>query len=162
MAIYKDGIKVAGGLPTRHIVTAYPTGRPVINCAVTFTTYKIPLDGSISVGSKLTFDNANDRIVVGTGVSKVKVSGKINIFTAPQAALSEADSQIKQNGSSTVSLALQSRVSGQAFNDEAHTERLIAVTAGDYFELYMSSNITGNFTILGDIVATYFTVEVVE
>lgn len=57
-----------------NIITAYLNQNYVITTSNTYE--KIPLDGSESVGSKLTL-NSSGEIVIGAGVTKVKVSAKI-------------------------------------------------------------------------------------
>ena len=145
----------------KHIVTANQSGRPTLNIGTTYGTTKMPFDGSDVIGTKLTFDNANDRIVVGSGVSKVKVSGKMNVWSTPAAPISEVDSQIKKN-TTTISACLQSRITGMGFNDEVLSEKSVTVSSGDYIEMWLLCSSSGNYAIIGDGNATYLTVEVVE
>lgn len=152
--------KVLNEKYTRHIMTAATSGRPVLNATVAFTPVIIPLDTSVSSGTLLTFNNASDRIVIGTGVTKVKVSARLTIWGTP-AATSETDCFIQKSGVSVVE-CFQNRITGQGFNDYAMTERIISVVAGDYIQYAFSSNITGNYTILSDGLSCYITVEVVE
>jgi microcystin-dependent protein len=145
---------------TRHVMTASTSGRPVINATVAFTPVIIPLDTSVSSGTLLTFNNASDRIVIGTGVTKVKVSARCTIWSSP-GVTNETDFFIQKNGAS-VAEGFQNRVAGQGFNDYAITEKLISVVAGEYIQISFNSNLTGNYTILSDGLACYLTVEVVE
>lgn len=58
----------------RHAISAY-LATPDTRSYTAWTTYRTRLNAYTSVGDKLTFDANNNYIVVGPGVSKVKVSG---------------------------------------------------------------------------------------
>lgn len=66
--------KINGELLSKDIITAYLNQNYVITTSSVYE--KILLDGSESVGNKLTL-NSSGEIVVGSGVTKVKVSAKI-------------------------------------------------------------------------------------
>lgn len=58
----------------RHAISAY-LSTPDTRSYTAWTTYRTRFNAYTSVGDKLTFDANNNYIVVGPGVSKVKVSG---------------------------------------------------------------------------------------
>ena len=58
----------------RHAISAY-LATPDTRSYTAWTTYRTRFNAYTSVGDKLTFDANNNYIVVGPGVSKVKVSG---------------------------------------------------------------------------------------
>lgn len=125
------------------------SGRPVVNAAAVYTRYKIPCDTGL-VGSAqglFTFDAANNRIVVGNGVSKVKVSMMATTYTGP--ATAELTPTIMKNGSSVPGLAITNHALNE-LRPVSIPPKTITVTSGDYFELWFSSAATGSYTWIFD------------
>jgi hypothetical protein len=112
-----------------------------------------------SVGNKLNFDDAGDRIIVGAGVGKVLVSGKICIST--DVVTTEVDASIKKNGIDCVR-GYQSFPQGDNFAEFIFPPFLTNVGENDYFQLSFAPGGTGSYTILANYISTYLTIEVVE
>lgn len=59
----------------KNVITAYFTSNYTL--AANSTYYKLPINSSISTGTKLTLDTTNHNIVIGAGVSKILISAKL-------------------------------------------------------------------------------------
>lgn len=58
----------------KNIITAYFTSNYTLSTTGAYL--KLPINSSVSVGTKLTLDTTNHNIVIGSGVSKIKISAK--------------------------------------------------------------------------------------
>lgn len=137
----------------KNIITAYSTkNQKGVSNSTTVT-----LTESISVGDKLTLQN--NAIVIGKGISKVKVSGVIYFenITAAQIYLFP---KIMQNNN-TLLAPIVSKASNQ-FETVVFAEALVEVIEGDKFTLNVGDVNNLKVDIKGNRNATYLTVEVVE
>lgn len=122
---------------------------------------KLNLDAwSNGNGSRLTLDSTNHRVVIGAGVSKVKVSAKVFMENVGSW-LGYAWVLIRKNGT-TYSTAIQSGVA-RYFQSVALSPIVINVSQGDYIEIMInnSSYNDGTFTIRSGADNTSMLVEVV-
>lgn len=141
----------------RNVCTAVTNGRPVISVSTAYEIKRLPLDVATISGTKLTFNNSTDEIEIGTGITKVLVSGKLVIFTSPQ--YNDGAAHIIKNGTETTSANSQKL---GTFTQYVLPPRLIEVTAGDKIAMTFNSGTTGNFTFISDAKQCYLTVEVIE
>lgn len=156
-----NGMKGVGTLvlPEPNIMTVRLTSDYTI--ATANTTEQITTTGLYnSIGDKLTYNATTKRIVVGAGVSKVKVSYSAKCVASASTTrtfvyLVHNGTQISQEGAYF-----------RATNDQIYvgnTPKLVDVNEGDYFFLqcYGAKN---NKVAYGSstFICSYFTVEVVE
>lgn len=59
----------------KNIITAYFTSNYTLPATSTY--YKLPINSNKAVGTKLTLNTTNHNIVIGSGISKIKVSAKV-------------------------------------------------------------------------------------
>lgn len=71
-----DLVSAINEVNDKNIITASITS--IFTLTASSTYLKLPLDTSISVGTKLTLDTTNHNIVIGAGVSKIKISAKVS------------------------------------------------------------------------------------
>lgn len=137
----------------KNIITAYSTkNQKGVSNSTTVT-----LTESISVGDKLTLQN--NAIVIGRGISKVKVSGVIYFENITDAQI-YLFPKIMQNDN-TLLAPIVSKASNQ-FEAVVFAEALVEVIEGDKFTLNVGDVNNLKVDIKGNRNATYLTVEVVE
>ena len=121
---------------------------------------KVPFDLSTSVGSKLTFDSTNREIIIGDGVTKVKVDLTLGVrYSATNSQYYGMILQVNGSEPSTADKALEARCQktlGQAITAGSGT-KVIPVTSGDKLSCKIISGATCPCTP-----ATFLSVEVIE
>lgn len=121
---------------------------------------KVPFDLSTSVGSKLTFDSTNKEIIIGDGVTKVKVDLTLGVrYSATNSQYYGMVLQVNGSEPSTADKVLEARCQktlGQAITAGSGT-KIIPVTSGDKLSCKIISGATCPCTP-----TTFFNVEVVE
>ena len=136
---------------TKHIAS--------ISCNKFTSTNKktyIPADNSILLGSKLTI--SNNKIIVGSGVSRIKVSGNAICITynTNYTMNVEIDLHVNQiEVKRAINYAGVTRYASCSFS-----EVIINVAEGDEIQLQVWNNAAGNYSIDGK--GTWLTVEVIE
>lgn len=103
------------------------------------------------------FTITNNRVVVGKGVSKVRVSGCI--FVEGPQGTGYVWGKIMKNSTNT-STSLQPYNNGGGFLSTSIPPTIVPVTEGDTFRLIADSTVRGNIRISGQ--ATWLLVEAVE
>jgi len=144
--------EVADQIGTRRqqFIRAYHSGRPSYSYGGSYAIQAIDLSTSqngADVGSLLSFNSTTDRIIVGTGVSKVRVSAVATSFGAPTTG--EIDALIRKNTTS-IQTGFGSRVTGQGLLQYAFPPMEVDVVSGDYFQLAFNSGSSGTFTWISD------------
>lgn len=141
-----------------NIITAYLTA----DTSKTAQSGTIGLDGSVSVGNKLSFSSSTHKITIGAGVSKVKISGNMRISTSTNTAIGVNLNIFKND--SIYSASNRTQLAGNGYDGIAVAPSVISVAENDTITLaYWKGNSTQAISILGnDYGATYLTVEVVE
>lgn len=137
----------------KNIMTAYFTSNFTLNATGSYL--KLPLDSSVSTGTKLTLDTTNNNIVVGAGVSKIKVSAKVSFNSV--AATGVKWLTIFKNASDIISA---NPCTLSARNMIYATNTLVEVQQNDI--IYIGVNGTTNDVIRSSSEYTNITVEVVE
>ena len=121
---------------------------------------KVPFDLSTSVGSKLTFDSTNREIIIGDGVTKVKVDLTLGVrYSATNSQYYGMILQVNGSEPSTADKVLEARCQktlGQAITIGSGT-KVIPVTSGDKLSCKIISGATCPCTP-----ATFLSVEVIE
>ena len=137
----------------KNIITAYSTEtQKGVSNSTTVT-----LSESISVGDKLTLQN--NAIVIGRGISKVKVSGVIYFENVTDVQI-YLFPRIMQNNEKLLA-PIVSKASNQ-FEAVVFAEALVEVIEGDKFTLNVGDVNNLKVDIKGNRNATYLTVEAVE
>lgn len=147
-----DLVSAINEVNQKHIMTAYFTNNYTL--AANSTYYKLPINSSVSTGTKLTLDATNHNIVVGSGVSKVKVSAKVCYNTVA----SSGDKWLTVYRNSDSISANPRNLSGRDLIYA--TTFLVNVQPNDiiYFSVFGSKN----DVIRADVAYSNITVEVVE
>lgn len=147
-----DLVSAINEVNQKHIMTAYFTNNYTL--AANSTYYKLPINSSVSTGTKLTLDSTNHNIVVGSGVSKVKVSAKVCYNTVA----SSGDKWLTVYRNSDSISANPRNLSGRDLIYA--TTFLVNVQPNDiiYFSVFGSKN----DVIRADVAYSNITVEVVE
>ena len=145
---------VANPILGNHIITAYmsQTEQTGNSYSLPDTGYQIlPLDQYISVGNKLTL--SNNKIIVGSGVSKVKISAQVSFNSVATSGVKFA-TIYKNNDTTSVSVRTIS-ARDMIYNSPI----LVSVSEND--EITLKINGSQNDAIRR-LLYTYITVEVVE
>ena len=146
-------MKINNKLIDTNIITAKLSN----DLSVTATSGLIPLNDVIKIGNKLTL--SNNKIIIGSGVSKVKISGNMRMSTSSTSVLG-VNLNIFRNGTDYVA---SNRTSLNLYDGISTATRLIEVQEGDEITLnYWKSNSTTAMTIMSGYGSTYLTVVVVE
>ena len=116
----------------------------------------IPADNSILLGSKLTI--SNNKIIVGSGVSRVKVSGNATFITSDTNYTMNVEIDLHVNQIEVKRAINYAGVTRYAFC--SFSETIINVAEGDEIQLQVWNNSAGNYSIDGK--GTWLTVEVIE
>lgn len=125
--------------------------------SVTATSGLIPLNNAIKIGNKLSL--SNNKIIIGSGVSKVKISGNMRMSTTSTSALG-VNLNIFRNG---IEYVASNRTSLSGYDGISTATRLVEVQEGDEITLnYWKSNSTTAMIIMSGYGSTYLTVEVVK
>lgn len=111
----------------------------------TWTHFSVPIDTQIaSIGTKLTFNSTNHRVVVGSGVSYVKMG----CFTLLKGIANGIEFNVRKNGTTIGSInALPSTAS--AFEAGSLVDILVPVSSGDYFDFTIRTAAKGTITVGG-------------
>nr|DAP05704.1 MAG TPA: hypothetical protein [Caudoviricetes sp.] len=149
----QKAIKEIETLMAKNIMTAYgtKTQEGVSNSTT------VALTESISVGDKLTLQN--NAIVIGKGISKVKVSGVIYFENLTDAQIYLFPKLIQN--SETLLAPITSKANNQ-FESVTFAEALVEVAEGDKFTLNVGDVNNLKVNVKGNRNATYLTVEAVE
>lgn len=139
-------------LTENNIMSAYFTSNYTLPATSTY--YKLPINSSVSVGTKLTLDTTNHNIVIGSGVSKVKISAKVCYNTLA----SSGDKWLTVYRNTDSISANPRNLSGRDLIYA--TTFLVNVQENDI--IYFSVFGTKNDVIRADIAYSNLTVEVVE
>lgn len=124
-------------------------GRPSHTESTTYTFVRIDLNNTSSgggVGSYLTFDSTNKRIVVGSGVSKVRVSAQLQAWNGPAAL--ELAAEVRHNGT-TIGMIIANHNTNELV-PYTMPPKTISVSEGDYIEIGFNSSSTGTYTWIFD------------
>lgn len=109
-----------------------------------------------SIGSKLTFNSSTHRIIVGDGVSYVKVSA----CALARGITNDIEINIRKNGS-IIGTGANRWTNAAHFMNLAITDILVPVSSGDYIDLAIRTGATGT-VVVGGGNYTKLTVEVVD
>ena len=139
----------------KNIMTAYSTGDQTVN-----NNTVINLTNSIRVGDKLSLNN--NRIVIGSGVSHIKVSGTI-FFQGFEKGVGYFFSTIRKNDEIVSHPITQKGASGSAgFQSIWFIDNLIEVEQGDTILMDTRDINNAQATVRHGRDTTYLTVEVVD
>jgi len=140
-----------------NIITVGLTANTNVTVSATWTHYTLGLnDLTASLGSKLTFNTTTHRIIVGDGVSYVKV----NAFGLFRGINGSIEFNVRKSGTTIGSSSVQTS-NTSAFWNGAITDMLVPVSSGDYFDISIRSSATGTVTVAGGN-SMKITVEVVK
>ena len=141
----------------KNIITAYLTA-PTISTTDGFI--KCQLDGSTSLGSKLTLENGSVRI--GKGVSKIKVNGNVT-YRYDSGAIDVTGAYIKKN-EETIAQSATYKPDNTKATTASCSPVIVDVVEGDIISLYGYGKSSISTRMVGDQTTrvTYLTVEVVE
>lgn len=141
----------------KEILTMYLNSNFTVSSTNTYTKITGFILGE-QVGGKLTF--SNNSIVIGAGVSKIKISYNIKLgvpnTTRVFTYLEHNGNRISQEGYWPTGTNAQGNIS--------FSPRLMEVQEGDYFELacYGQANVIIYGKGTGQFISTYMTIEVIE
>ena len=135
------------------------TAELVKQISVTPQSGTINLTDAVIVGNKLSF--ANGKVIIGAGVSKVKISGNMRVSSSGSS-LGVNLNIFKNND--IYAASNRTGVGADGYDGIAVSPKLIEVLEGDTIDMrYWKSSSTQSMTILGNTYgSTYLTVEVVE
>lgn len=136
-----------------NIMTASLTSGQTVSA----TSGTVLLDSSTKVGDKLTF--SNNEIVIGTGVTKVKVSANMRISTSVANAIG-VNLNVCKNGE--VIASNRTSLGSKSYDGLTTAPCLIEVSVGDTICMQWWFSTSQSVTISGTTGSTYLTVEVVE
>lgn len=151
-------MKINNKLKDINIITAKLSA----DQTVTATSGTISLTISTAVGNKLSLSSTTNKITIGAGVSKVKISGNMRISTSGSSSIG-VNLNIFKNDSVYVS-SNRTSLAGNSFDGLSTAPKVIDVQEGDTIHMaYWKGNSTQAVSILGNTYgATFLTVEVVE
>ena len=128
------------------------------------TQVKIPLDTIYnSIGSSLTFDSTNNSIKIGSGISKIKVSGNV-LLRNTSSSTSTSNCYLFKNETG-FSLQTVQNASNNLYGQVVFPPIIMNVNANDLISLRIFSDANANTIQMRgatDWCITYLTVEVIE
>lgn len=135
------------------------TAELVNQMSVTAQSGTINLTDAVIVGNKLSF--ADGKVIIGAGVSKVKISGNMRVSSSGSSI--GVNLNIYKNDD-VCAASNRTGVGADGYDGIAVSPKLIEVLEGDTIDMrYWKSSSTQSMTILGNTYgSTYLTVEVVE
>lgn len=102
---------------------------------------------------------ANTRLTVPAGVTKVRISGNVNLGALT--ASNWSDISIKKDGSGTfVGKPNLTWLTNATFSSGGFSSPVLAVTAGNYFEIFLGIQTDNSITVAA--VGSWFAMEIVE
>lgn len=141
----------------KNIICVGLSNNTNITVSATWTHYQIPINNTIaSVGSKLTLNTSNKRIVVGDGVNYVKVSSIAGI----RGIANGMEYNIRKNGT-TIASTNFAVANANTFVPSAIANMVVPVSSGDYFDATIRSAGTGTAVVAGGTNYT-ITIEVIK
>lgn len=141
-----------------NMITVRGSGTTALTTSSDSETVAIPLNGTVaSIGDKLTFDNANNCIVIGAGVSYVSVS----CGTAIQLTTSGMTYQNLTIYKNSTQLSLVAQIKTLQSSDIRPyvnmSDILVPVSQGDKISLKLFNRLAGSINVSGQ----YLTVKVI-
>lgn len=135
------------------------TAELVNQMSVTAQSGTINLTDAVIVGNKLSF--ADGKVIIGAGVSKVKISGNMRVSSSGNSI--GVNLNIFKNND-VYAASNRTGIGADGYDGIAVSPKLIEVLEGDTIDMrYWKSSSTQSMTILGNTYgSTYLTVEVVE
>lgn len=141
----------------KNIITVGLSANTNVSIGTAWTYYTLNLNTlNTSLGDKLTFNASTHRIIIGDGVSYVKVSacGIVRGITT------DMEINIRRNGA-IMGTAANRWTNANYFMNLAITEILVPVSSGDYIDMAIRTGATGT-VVVGGAQYTKLTVEVVD
>lgn len=121
-------------------------------------TKQIPLNVNIArVGTKLTFDDANDCIVIGEGISYVSVSAGASIMLNSSGMTYQTFNIYKNNTALDIAAQIRQQNSPSIYTFTTLADILVPVSAGDKISIRIFNRLAGNLVISGQ----YLSVKVI-
>lgn len=128
-----------------NIISVGLTANTNINVSATWTYYNVPLNTTIvSIGNKLTFNSSTHRVIVGDGVSYVKVS----TFASIRGIQTSGEYAIRKNGSPIGATNFQPPNTSAYFPNTV-AGLIVPVSSGDYFDVTLRFGATGTAVVAG-------------
>lgn len=129
----------------KNIICVGLSSNTNVSVGSTWTHYQVPINNTIaSIGSKLTLNTSDKRIVVGSGVNYVKVSS----FAAIRGIVAGMEYNIRKNGTAIASTNF-TITNASNFIPSALTNMVVPVSNGDYFDITIRSAGTGTAVVAG-------------
>lgn len=168
-----DGVTVTstGGSPTGNDVTVTISGGGSFRGALAYnstnltnisTGFTTPTFNSEHYDTDAIHDTSTntDRLTVPTGVTKVRVSFRLNISSAT---IPEWRCFINKNGSGAYIGSNHAYKTNSGFTDDfgSAATAVIPVTSGDYFTIQYQTT-SGTYTVLGGSTGSWFMMEIIE
>ncbi len=139
-----DLVSAVNEVNAKDVISVGLTSNTNVSSNATWTHYTVPIDEvKTTIGNKLTFNSSTHRVIVGDGVSYVKVS----VYTLLRGITSGIEFNVRKNGSGVVSLNVQPRTTSIFENSAAYL--IVPASSGDYFDFTIRTGATGTITIAG-------------
>lgn len=125
------------------------TGRPSMSLS-SFSLAIVDFNTSFDGGggsSYLTFNASTDRITIGSGVSKVKISAQVGSLSGP--VTSELDLNIQKNGVTLLTAYGAKRATNDLITFTI-PPKTISVAPGDYFQIGVVAQTAGTYSFIFD------------
>lgn len=152
LVVNNNYTELLNAINDKNIMTAYFTSNYTLPATSAY--YKLPINSSKVVGTKLTLDTTNHNVVVGAGVSQVKVSAKVCFNSIA----SSGDKWLNIYRNNEAVSANPQNLSGRDMIYS--TTMLVDVQQNDI--IYLSVYGTKNDVIRANISYTNITIEVIE
>lgn len=137
--------ELTNAINDKNIICVGLSSNTNVSVGSTWTHYSIPINNTIvSIGSKLTLNTSNHRVIVGNGVSNVKVS----TFAGIRGIVNAIEFNVRKNGTTIASTNFAVSNAG-TFVPSSITNMVVSVSNGDYFDVTIRSAGTGTAVVAG-------------
>lgn len=144
-------------LNEKNIISVGLSANTNVSVSATWTHYSVNINNLVaSLGTKLTLNTSTHRVIVGDGVSYVKVS----CYTLIRGIASGIEFNVRKNGTAIGTINVQPS-NTSIYETGAFTDILVPVSSGDYFDFTIRAGGTGTITIAGGV-STGITFEVIN
>lgn len=144
-------------LNEKNIISVGLSANTNITVSATWTHYSVNINKlTASLGTKLTLNTSNHRVIVGNGVNNVKVS----CYTLMRGIANGIEFNVRKNGTAIGTINVQP-ANTSIYENGAFTDILVPVSSGDYFDFTIRSGGTGTITVAGGV-STGITFEVIN
>jgi hypothetical protein len=129
----------------KHLICADLSANQSVSVGTAYNQYQLNLNETRAViGTKLTFDTTNHRILVGSGVNHVKISA----YDSVKGIANAIELCVRKNGT-IIGMDSTTPHNNNSIETVAVVDLVTPVVAGDYIDVAIRAGATGTLTVAG-------------